>query len=211
MTTQRTKSQRPDQRGGFQAAKEGWLKLCASYPNLSGSDYAVAIALSTYFNSKFGEAWPSIERLAADTNREPSTVWRSLKRLETKNLVSIVHGRGRHKVNRYRPKLGHTDADPKMFKRRTTARGKTLRTRNEIAANSQQEDCELAARTSEEPPMKCGVVGYQEQARINQTVPEQLRIAWTRCHYGGARPWLVRSAERVASPDHREKRTSGLP
>jgi hypothetical protein len=53
-------------RGNFQAAKEGWLKLCASYPNLSGSDYAVAIALSTYFNSKTRDAchhskgWPRI-------------------------------------------------------------------------------------------------------------------------------------------------------
>jgi hypothetical protein len=53
--------------GGFQAAKEGWLKLCASYPNLSGADCAVAIALSTYFNSKTRNAWPSFERLAADT------------------------------------------------------------------------------------------------------------------------------------------------
>ena len=42
-------------RGGFQAAKENWLKLCASYPNLSGSDYAVVIALSTYLNSKYGD------------------------------------------------------------------------------------------------------------------------------------------------------------
>ena len=58
------------QRKGFSAAKEGWLKLVASYPNLSGADYAVAIALSTYVNSTTRDAWPSMQRLAADTNRD---------------------------------------------------------------------------------------------------------------------------------------------
>jgi hypothetical protein len=24
----------------------------------------------------------------------------------------------------------------------------------------------------------------------NQVVPQQIRVSWTRCHYGGARPWL---------------------
>jgi hypothetical protein len=24
----------------------------------------------------------------------------------------------------------------------------------------------------------------------NQTVPQQIRVSWTRCHFGGARPWL---------------------
>jgi hypothetical protein len=49
-------AQASPKRGGFQAAKEGWLKVCASYPNLSGADYAVAIALSTYLNSTSGIA-----------------------------------------------------------------------------------------------------------------------------------------------------------
>lgn len=138
----------PRRHGNFQAAKEGWLKLCASYPNLSGADYAVAIALSTYFNSKTRDAWPSFERLAADTNRNRSTVWRSLRRFENMNLVDVIHGRGRHKVNRYRPKLGSMDADLKMLKRRTTLRGKTLQIRNEKTANSHQKHCELAVRTS---------------------------------------------------------------
>jgi hypothetical protein len=151
----------PPQKGGFQAAKEGWLKLCASYPNLSGADCAVAISLSTYFNSKTGYAWPSFERLAADTNRSRSTVWRSLRRLEKMNLVDVTHGRGRHKSNRYRPKLGSMDVNFRMLKRRTTLRGKTLRTHNEKVANSHQKHCELAARTSEEPEKKCGEAGNQ--------------------------------------------------
>jgi hypothetical protein len=139
----------PHRHGNFQAAKEGWLKLCASYPNLSGADYAVAIALSTYFNSKTRDAWPSFERLAVDTNRNRSTVWRSLRRFENMNLIEVIHGRGRHKVNRYRPKLGCMHVDLKILKRRTTLRGKTLRTCNEKTANSQQKHCELAVRTSD--------------------------------------------------------------
>jgi hypothetical protein len=69
-------------RGIFQIAKEGWLKTCASYPNLSGADLAVVIALSAYLNSKRGDAWPSIETLAEDVNRSRSTVSRSIERLE---------------------------------------------------------------------------------------------------------------------------------
>ena len=38
--------------GNFQAAKEGWLKTIACHPNLSGADCAVAVLLSTYFNSR---------------------------------------------------------------------------------------------------------------------------------------------------------------
>jgi DNA-binding MarR family transcriptional regulator len=141
----------PIKRGGFQAAKEGWLKLVASYPNLSGADYAVVIALSTYLNAKLLNAWPSIETLASDTNRNKSTISRSLRRLEALGLIRVVHSRGRKRSNRYSPSLGSLDIeDLKSLKRRTTPRGKILRVRNEKTANSQQNDCDLAARTSEE-------------------------------------------------------------
>src|SRR5262245_18159830 len=79
--------------GSFSAAKEGWLKLVASYPNLSGADVAVAVMLSTYMNTKSRDAWPSMETLARDTNRSRSTVWRSLKRLEKLKLLAITHAR----------------------------------------------------------------------------------------------------------------------
>ncbi len=161
MPVEKSNSDEPPQRGNFQAAKEGWLKLCARYPNLSGSDYAVAIALSTYLNSKTGNAWPSLQRLATDTNRNRSTVSRAVKRLEALGLIEVIHGRGRKKVNRYRPSLGSMNVDPATLKRRTTLRGKALQVRNEKAANSQHKDCELAARTSDEPPRKCGEVDYQ--------------------------------------------------
>lgn len=135
--------------GNFAAAKEGWLKQIASYPNLSGSDVAVAVMLSTYFNSRSRDAWPSMQRLASDTNRSRSTVWRSLTRLEKLNLLEITHARSRRKPNRYRPRLGHLDAKPKRLARKTSPRGLMLRTRNVNAANSQHISCEPAARTSE--------------------------------------------------------------
>ena len=124
-------------RGNFQAAKEDWLKMCASYPSLSGSDLAVVIALSTYFNSKSRDAWPSQERLAADINRNRSTVWRSLTRLESMGLIEIDHGRGWKKANRYRPKLGRMDIDPATLRRKTTPHSQMLRVRNRNAASSQ--------------------------------------------------------------------------
>ena len=116
--------------GNFAAAKETWLGLIASYPNLSGADLAVAIRLCIYMNSKSRNAWPSLERLALDTNRSRSTVWRSLKRLEKLKLLDITHARSRRKPNRYRPRLGHIDAKPKRLARKTTPRGLMLRTRN---------------------------------------------------------------------------------
>jgi hypothetical protein len=124
--------------GGFQRAKEGWLLMCASYPNLSGAVYAVAIALARYFNSKSREAWPSIERLATDTNRNCSTVWRALQTLEALALIEVVHGRGRKTSNRYRMKLGHLEIKPTTLRRRTSPRGKILRARKENPADPQQ-------------------------------------------------------------------------
>jgi hypothetical protein len=160
-------------RGGFSVAKEGWLKMVASYPNLAGADYAVAIVLSTYMNSKTREAWPSMRRLATDTNRDRATVWRSLKRLEARKLLTVIHSRSRRKPNRYRPRMGDMAAEPQTMRRKTTPRGLMLRPRNVNAANSQYISCELAARTSEEPKMKSGAVAFK---RGNESLP----VAWTR-------------------------------
>jgi Helix-turn-helix domain len=139
---------------GFAAAKELWLKLIASYPNLSGADVAIAVMLSTYMNTKTRDAWPSMQRLARDTNRTRSTVWRSLKRLEELKLLRITHARSSRKPNRYQPLMGSMIIEPKMLGRKTTARGLMLRTRNINAANSQHISCDPAALTSEEPLMK---------------------------------------------------------
>ena len=103
----------------FQARKEQWLRAIISYPNLSGADIVVAVAISTFLNSKKGYAWPSIETLADMTNRRRSTVWRSIERLKKYALLKVEKGRGRHVSNRYWPLLGATDCDPKTLRRRT--------------------------------------------------------------------------------------------
>jgi hypothetical protein len=125
--------------GVFQAAKEGWLKAVASHPNLSGADCAVAIVIATYLNSKTRDAWPGFDRLAQETNRNRSTVWRSIARLEKFKLLEVRRARGRSRSNHYRPLLGDLDRDPI-----------TLRRRNKHTASSQSKDCEFAARTSDE-------------------------------------------------------------
>jgi predicted transcriptional regulator len=126
-------------RGVFQAAKESWLMVVASHPNLSGADCAVAIAISKHLNSKSRQAWPSLDTLAALTNRDKSTVWRSIEKLEAHQLLHVARARGRTKSNRYRPLMGEVDRDPKTLRRRTK---KTV--------NSKHKDCELAVRTLEE-------------------------------------------------------------
>lgn len=78
--------------GVFQASKEQWLIVLASYPNLSGADYAVALVIAKHLNSKSGLAWPSIELMSKMTNRESSTVWRSVEKLEKLGLLTFVEG-----------------------------------------------------------------------------------------------------------------------
>src|SRR6476660_4954389 len=99
----------------FAAAKEAWLMLVASYPNLSGADLAVVIVLFKYPNSKRGIAWPSTRLIAQLTNRNLRTVMRSLQRLEKLKLISVIHGRGSKKPNQYRPALGQLKCDPKTL------------------------------------------------------------------------------------------------
>jgi hypothetical protein len=125
--------------GGFQAAKEGWLTIIASYPNLSGADLAVAVVISKHLNSKTRDAWPSLDLIAELTNREPSTVWRAVGHLKSLGLLEVLPGRGRTKVNRYKPKLGNMGTDPKTLRRRTRK-----------TASSQRKDCEFEGVTYDE-------------------------------------------------------------
>ena len=124
----------------FQVAKEGWLMAIASYPNLSGSDCAVAITIAKHLNTTLNEAWPSMETIAKLTNRKQCTVWRSIRRLEQLGLLTVLHSRGRHRSNRYRPAYGHMGDDPK-----------TLRRRKKRTASWQRKPCDPAERTLEEP------------------------------------------------------------
>jgi hypothetical protein len=105
-------------KGGFQAAKEGWLMTLARYPNLTGADLAVAIVIAKHLNwKKGGVAWPSLRTLARLTNRDVSTVWRAVRKLEQLSLIAVERRRGFNKPNRYRPLLGEIDTDPRVFSR----------------------------------------------------------------------------------------------
>jgi hypothetical protein len=88
--------------GNFQIAKEGWLMTLASYPNLSGSDYATAIVIAKHYNGKTLDAWPSPETIAKLVNREP-TVWRSGPKLVLRLLRLPARAPIRRRVQpRYR-------------------------------------------------------------------------------------------------------------
>jgi hypothetical protein len=117
--------------GIFQASKDQWFMILASYPNLSGADYAVSLVIAKHLNSKSGLAWPSIELIAKMTNRESSTVWRSVEKLEKLGLLNVCRGRGRNCVNKYSPRLGQMNCDPK-----------TLRRRQKNIANWKKKHCE---------------------------------------------------------------------
>jgi hypothetical protein len=125
--------------GGFQAAKEQWLMNLASYPNLSAADLAVALVIFKHLNSKTNWAWPSMALIAEMTNREESTVWKSINKLEALELLYVSRGRGRNVVNKYQPRLGAIDCDPK-----------TLRRGRKNTANWKKKHCELEGRTSKE-------------------------------------------------------------
>ena len=113
--------------------------VLAAYPNLSGADYAVAIAIAKHLNTRTFTAWPSLKTLASLTNRDVSTVWKSVERLQELKLLAVSKGGGRNKSNVYRPLLGSIDTDPK-----------TLRRRKKSSAKSQSKHCELEDRTLEE-------------------------------------------------------------
>jgi hypothetical protein len=121
----------------FQIARDGWLKMACQYPCLSGADMAMLVTLSLHLNRKTGTAWPSIGTISKLTNRAPSTISRSIKRLEKLGLIRVVHGRGPRDSNRYRPGLGLGNATA-LRRRHTSLRGKVLRTRNEKTANPKQ-------------------------------------------------------------------------
>jgi hypothetical protein len=54
-------------------------------------------------------------------------------------------------------------------------------------------DCWVTLRPSLRWPAidQMRVARYMIQLQLcNQVVPQQIRVSWTRCNYGGARPWL---------------------
>ncbi|MGH0002222.1 helix-turn-helix domain-containing protein [Pseudovibrio ascidiaceicola] len=61
--------------------KAVWIsKLCRDH-NFSASEKVGGIALCDYFNTKTGDAWPSISRLEQDAGTSRRTVIRALKKV----------------------------------------------------------------------------------------------------------------------------------
>ncbi|MCZ7643141.1 MAG: helix-turn-helix domain-containing protein [Pseudorhodoplanes sp.] len=175
----------------FQMARDAWLRTIASYPNLSGADVATAVALSLYLNRNSGSAWPSIATLARDTNRNRTTVFRAIGRLESLGLVVVVHGRGPKKSNRYRPALGNDD--PATLKPKP--RGKWWQIRNVMVADQKHDGGRSANRTSEEPKMNCGKMGYQAEPNTALSHPASSNDSLA--HASEARPHSAVASERA--------------
>ncbi|WP_375159794.1 hypothetical protein [Bradyrhizobium sp. RDT46] len=92
----------------FTERKLGWLEAVASDPDMQRLALAVAVKLATrYLNSKTGDAWPGIDRLARDLTANPRNVRRAITSLvEGGWLDKRRGGRGRGDSNRYRIKMG---------------------------------------------------------------------------------------------------------
>ncbi|KZK97354.1 MULTISPECIES: helix-turn-helix domain-containing protein [unclassified Pseudovibrio] len=81
--------------------KAVWIsKLCRDH-NFSASEKVVGIALCDYFNTKTGDAWPSISRLEEDAGTSRRTVIRALKKLEQAGYFKAQRARGRGQSNHY--------------------------------------------------------------------------------------------------------------
>jgi DNA-binding transcriptional MocR family regulator len=115
-------------------------------------------------NHRSRDAWPSVRRLASDTNRNPGTVWRSLRRLEERKLIFVIHGRGPRKPNRYRPGLGELGINAQKLRR--PRRGNVCESADILSVNLQRNVCEPAYRTLKEPRTKSRKEVSQEKPTL---------------------------------------------
>jgi len=96
--------------GGFQKARQDWRNYLASCPILSASDLAVAIVIDNHLNSRTGQAFPSIKRIALLTNRTMATVWKSINKLCKFGFLKKSIGGGRGHSNVYEPCWENSEA-----------------------------------------------------------------------------------------------------
>jgi hypothetical protein len=86
------------------AAKFKQLEAMAADPSLTSAELRIGILLLTrYFNIADNCAWPSRERLAADTGASRATVSRAIDGLEAKDWFTVQRNKGRGNNNRYYP------------------------------------------------------------------------------------------------------------
>jgi len=86
-------------------AKWALIGTASRTADLSAGDCAVLWQICERYNEQAGAAWPSLNTLAADTQRDRRTVQRSIAKLEKAGLVAVVKHGNRTTSNRYRPEF----------------------------------------------------------------------------------------------------------
>lgn len=79
-----------------------WVGAICEVPALSNALRVATLLANKYLNSKTGEAWPSMETMAADLGVDVRTVRRWIKNLVEGGFLQIRSGKGRNGTNRYR-------------------------------------------------------------------------------------------------------------
>jgi len=85
-----------------------WREAIRDSETLSANARYVALLLSIYMRSDGTNAFPSIDTLASRTRRCRRTIVDALDELERTGYLSIVHGGGRGRPNRYTARLPQT-------------------------------------------------------------------------------------------------------
>ena len=151
-----------EQAGLWAKTKETWQMQIAKYPNLNGCDMAVAIVLSVHMNHKTGNAWPSFRTIAELTNRDPTSVGRSVKKLERLHFIKVIHSRSRHKSNRCVMGPGPS-VDPKTLRRKKTRASSMLRVRRLDPAKLHTEPL-MNRRVRKEEGLSIGALAQKDRS-----------------------------------------------
>lgn len=72
------------------------LKVTLAGRPITKSEQLLLFVLADYHNEDSGEAWVSLERLAAESLDTPAGVVRIIRGLETKNVLQIILDPARH-------------------------------------------------------------------------------------------------------------------
>jgi hypothetical protein len=64
------------------------MNWCRELNGLSGTQKSILMHICDRYNDEFGYAWPSISRMARDTGWGDRTITRTLRSLESRNLIA---------------------------------------------------------------------------------------------------------------------------
>jgi Helix-turn-helix domain len=102
------KPQAGDRRAKFEAAKRAWFRRMVLDHELTGNHFRVLVIIAEHMNFEYGgEAWCSVQEIAALTGLHRTTVMRATKFFEDRGCLNVAHSvikgaKGwRHAPNRY--------------------------------------------------------------------------------------------------------------